>query len=1207
MIKRIIPVIFFIPIFFPVFAGEEILDIARLTNDYFMAKYADPTEKSFVGKVRPSHIWTRGVYYEGLTALNEVAPEKRYDDYIDRWGKFHQWKPNGVMTLHADNQCCAQTYLDRYFATGDTACMTHVIRNLDHQISTGRNNCWTWIDAIQMAMPVYSKAYRATSDRRYLDYAMDSYRWSRNQCGGGLFNETEGLWWRDKDYVPPYKEADGKNCYWSRGNGWVYAALVRVMDDMDPADPYYDELKKDFLAMSHALMKCQRSDGFWNVSLVSPVTFGGPEMTGTALFLYGMSWGLRHGYLDKAAFLPVCDKAWRALESCVHPNGFLGYNQGTGKDPSAGQPVTFTSIPDFEDYGTGCFLLGATEYYKLLKSGGTQAAGGAEKLLPVSLPVAKAGTRWWWPGSAVNEKGLKYNLDHFADAGIGTVEITPIYGARGHEDDDIPYLSEKWMQSFDKTLEIASGLGIQVDMNNGTGWPFGGPEVTADEAACRVFFVDTVVNESIAGNFMPELPDKEKLNAGLRYVGRYDVAETGKKRVIAVYTAPTGQKVKRAAPGGEGLVIDHFDRNAVKHYLERFDNAFAGSGSQFPATFFNDSYEVYGANWTPTLFEEFAKRRGYRLEDRLPELIGDVDDGNKTLADYRETLSDLLYENFTCQWTDWAHGHGVSVRNQAHGSPANLLDIYGAVDIPEIEGFGLSEFNIAGLRSDPGNVRKNDSDVSMLKYASSAAHVMGKPLVSSETFTWLTEHFRTSLSQMKPDLDLMFTCGVNRVFFHGSCYSPDDEEWPGWRFYASVDMTPANSIWRDAPALLRYIERCQSFLQMGGPDNDFLVYLPVRDLWRQRIAPREKGLLMQFDIHSMKKKAPRFIESILKIDSLGFDCDYISDRQLAETKLIDGELVTRGGARYKALVIPTGTTIAPELQAMLENFDGRVIYGEEQSDLERFAKPELMKKGTGLRAIRRSNPTGHHYFIANLSGKNVNMDVPLAVEYADAFWFDPMTGKLTKAVRDSEGKVSIDLKSGESRILRTFNQEVNAEGVELSSPFADELRRIDLTPGPWNLEFIESYPPTDKKIALEKLSAWENLGDSVLSSLMGTGVYTKKFNVSDFNPVNRWTIDLGDVRESARVFLNGKFVGIAWAAPFILDATGFVKPGENTLRIEVTNLPANRIARMDREGKEWRKMKEINVVDINYKKTSYSGWKPVESGLNSTVTVAEWK
>lgn len=140
----------------------------------------------------------------------------------------------------------------------------------------------------------------------------------------------------------------------------------------------------------------------------------------------------------------------------------------------------------------------------------------------------------------------------------------------------------------------------------------------------------------------------------------------------------------------------------------------------------------------------------------------------------------------------------------------------------------------------------------MLKYAPSAAHVMGKQLTSSETFTWLTEHFRTSLSQMKPDLDLMYTCGVNRMFFHGTCYSPKNEPWPGWKFYASIDMSPTNSIWRDAPYLMQYIQRCQRLLQWGKPDNDFLIYLPVRNIWKKNT----KNLLMMFDINSMARKAP---------------------------------------------------------------------------------------------------------------------------------------------------------------------------------------------------------------------------------------------------------------------------------------------------------------------------------------------------------------
>lgn len=346
----------------------EVLDAARNANDYFMAKYADPTEPTNVKKIRPSSLWTRAVYYEGLMALYGIDPKNEYIDYTDRWAAFHKWTPrDGTSTRDADNQCCSQTYLDRFVMTGDSAMMRPTMENIRGQMAETKLGYWTWIDAIQMAMPVYAQMYKITGDKAYIDHAMDMYRWSRNECGGGLFNEADGLWWRDADYVPPYKEKDGKQCYWSRGNGWVLAALVRTMDQMKPRGKVYKELKKDFTAMCDALAKCQREDGFWNVSLVSPATYGGKETSGTALFLYGISWGLRKGYLKESLFRPVADKAWKAIATeALHRDGFLGYVQGTGKDPSAGQPVTYDKVPDFEDFGVGCFLLGATEYYELL-------------------------------------------------------------------------------------------------------------------------------------------------------------------------------------------------------------------------------------------------------------------------------------------------------------------------------------------------------------------------------------------------------------------------------------------------------------------------------------------------------------------------------------------------------------------------------------------------------------------------------------------------------------------------------------------------------------------------------------------------------------------------------------------------------------------------------------------------------------------------
>ncbi len=1196
--------------------AQEVLNSAQRVNNYFMQKYADPTESTHVGgKTRPSNLWTRAVYYEGLTALYDIDPQAVYLDYIDRWAEYHQWTPrNGVKTTDADDQCCAQTYIWRYRMTKSPKMLVPITENIERQMSTDKQDYWWWIDAIQMAMPIYAMMYKTTGNRRYMDYAMSLYNYSRNEIGGGLFNTKDGFWWRDKRFAPPFTESDGKNCYWSRGNGWVYAAIVRCMNELSPNDPYYQQLKKDFLLMSRALLKWQRTDGFWNASIVS-TAYAGKELSGTALFLYGMSWGLRQGVLKGKKYRQACDRAWLAIANdCIHPTGFLGYVQGTGSQPADNQPVTYEKAPDFEDYGTGCFLLGATAYCQLL--------GGAkpQPLWPLARPEAKAGVRWWWMGSAVDEPSLRMNIQDYARAGIGSVEITPIYGVQNNERNELPFLSAPWMRALQVVEDQGKRDGILVDMTTGTGWPFGGPTTPIEEAACKaVFIIDTV---AVGQPVKKKLHPHEKEYAHLSVEKRYPLAE-GKEQVVQLYVSRTRQTVKRAAPGGEGWVIDHFDRQAVKHYLERFDQAFASTNTPYPHNFFNDSYEVYGANWTPTLFDEFQKRRGYALEEHLRELLGLVDDGNLVLSDYRETLSDMLLENFSQQWTAWAHEHGVQTRNQAHGSPANLIDVYASVDVPEIEGFGLSEFGIKGLRTDSGMTKKNFSDVSMLKYASSAAHITGKPLTSSETFTWLTEHFRTSLSQMKPDLDLMFSCGVNHMFFHGTTYSPKDALWPGWKFYASVDMSPTNSIWRDAPYLMQYIERCQGFLQMGQPDNDFLIYLPVRDMWRQRLMEGEKGLLMQFDIHSMNIKAPDFIHSILKIDSLGYDCDYISDQYLLSTTFVNGRLQTAAGTRYNALIIPGSGQMPNNLKAHLEQLRQKgacIIWGIDAEQMRQSARPEALRTDYGLRVLRRRNATGYHYFIANLTPCDIDAVIPLAIDYATADIANPMTGEITHAQLTDNG-IHFSLRSGESRILQTYNSNINVDAniadtlLPLTKDCHHRQQSIrqsliglppqtkDLTRQHWELSFIQSAPQVVRTFQLDQLQTWETLDDDSVRITMGTGCYSTTFRLTAQEAARSWSIELGDVRESARVYINDVYIGCAWAVPFTLDCKTALKAGDNQLRIEVTNLPANRIAHLDRIGYPWRKFKDINIVDLNYKKHTYEKWKPVPSGLNSTVRI----
>lgn len=348
---------------------KEVLKVLKATNAYFMNKWPDAGKSIITNKERPSNIWTRAVYYEGLMNLYKIHPEKEYYDYAVQWGEKHNWGlRNGITTKNADDQACGQTYIDLYLIDKQPERIKDIKASIDLVIKSGRVNDWTWIDAIQMGMPVFARLGKLYNDTTYYNYMYKMYMHSKNTEGGGLYNAKDGLWWRDKDFVPPYKEPNGEDCYWARGNGWVVAALVRVLEIIPENEAHRNEYLKTYHEMIKALVPIQRTDGFWNVSLHDATHFGGKETSGTSLFVYGMAWGVNQGILDKATYLPIITKAWKAMtKDAVQKNGFIGYMQGTGKEPKDGQPVSYTSAPDFEDYGLGCFLLAGTEVYKLKK------------------------------------------------------------------------------------------------------------------------------------------------------------------------------------------------------------------------------------------------------------------------------------------------------------------------------------------------------------------------------------------------------------------------------------------------------------------------------------------------------------------------------------------------------------------------------------------------------------------------------------------------------------------------------------------------------------------------------------------------------------------------------------------------------------------------------------------------------------------------
>ena len=186
-------------------------------------------------------------------------------------------------------------------------------------------------------------------------------------------------------------------------------------------------------------------------------------------------------------------------------------------------------------------------------------------------------------------------------------------------------------------------------------------------------------------------------------------------------------------------------------------------------------------------------------------------------------------------------------------------------------------------------------------FASSAAHVAGKPLVSSETATWLDEHFNETLGEVKEMVDRLFLAGVNHVIYHGTAYSPADAAWPGWLFYASTQLNPQNPIWRDFPALNEYVTRCQSVLQSTRPDNDILLYWPIHDFWHDPQRPAQGHPRPQ-----QPRMAGRhdFGRTAKWLDEHGYTFDYISDRQLAKCRVVNGE---NSNGRRRKLCHAAGT------------------------------------------------------------------------------------------------------------------------------------------------------------------------------------------------------------------------------------------------------------------------------------------------------------
>ena len=674
--------------------------------------------------------------------------------------------------------------------------------------------------------------------------------------------------------------------------------------------------------------------------------------------------------------------------------------------------------------------------------------------------------------------------------------------------------------------------------------------------------------------------------------------------------------MKRAAPGGEGNVLDPFSRAAVDAYLGEFDAAFKDRKVR-PRAFYMDSYEVYGANWTENFFDQFQARRGYDLRFKLGELdgCGDGDTAGRVRSDYNETIGDLLLENCAQPWAAWAKGQGAITRYQAHGSPGNLLDLYAAADVPETEGFG-----------------PEGAEILMTKFASSAAHLGGKKLVASETCTWLAEHFTETLASVKKAVDQLFLGGVNHVFYHGTAFSPADAPWPGWLFYASTHFGPTNTFHRDFPELNAYIARCQSFLQAGKPDSDVLLYWPLYDLWAQAL-PTEKTKSGPapwcLSVHGTKEwmhtRLARFHGAAQTMWDSGVQFDYVSDK-LLKTVEAPRAVVLPGCKRMPpetmerlAELAGTGTAIialdglpddVPGLNdaenrrtrlraaaAALRGAAGRLIEQENLADaLDTAGVRRETITASNAAFVRQRIDGGVQYFLVNRGTAALDGYHPLASPAKGAALFDPLTGRNGAAALRSAGagvEVYLQLAPGASCIVRTYDHAVSGEPWASLAPkgTAREIR------GRWDVAFVEGGPVLPAAFTSDTLRLWTDPGTPERNAFSGVGRYTVAFDFQPDAGVDEWMLDLGEVHETARVRLNGQDAGTVWCGQ-PLRVGALLRNGKNILEAEAANLMANRIADMDRRGEKWR---NYFFVNIDYKPFDASGWAVRASGLAGPV------
>jgi alpha-L-rhamnosidase len=768
--------------------------------------------------------------------------------------------------------------------------------------------------------------------------------------------------------------------------------------------------------------------------------------------------------------------------------------------------------------------------------------------------------RWWWFGPAVTKPELEREMRLMKEGGIGGFEVQPVYPL-GFQ--NTPYLSDEFLDALRFTGEKARELGLRMDLTLGSGWPFGGPHIPVTQAAGRLRVERVAVPANTLSIPVPYIGEGEKFIAAFLASGSRRLTDIdrgllrvphdvdGPQVVLVFIASRTGQMVKRPAVGAEGFVLDHYDRSAIENHLKYAgDRLLKALGKNTPYAVFSDSLEVYGSDWTGDLLDEFRKRRGYDLTPYLPALVGDI--GDKT-ADVRHdwgmTLTELANERYLTPLHEFAQQHGTRFRSQTYGIPPVTLSSNALVDLPEGEGTQWRHF-------------------SATRWAASASHLYGRPVTSSETWTWLhSPVFRATPLDMKAEADLHFLQGINQLIGHGWPYSPPEAGEPGWRFYAAAVFNQHNPWWLVMPDITRYLQRVSFLLRQGQPANDVALYLPTDDAWAKFTAGHD-SINQSMDALLGPDVIPQILDA-------GYNFDFIDDAAIASA-----------GVPYRILILPGVERMPAETYRKLEAYvsKGGIVVATRRvpsrgagimpTDEKQLGSalnkllPADVATAPEIGFVHRKLDFADIYFLVNTSNRPVRSQAGFRISGLDSAWWNPFNGEVTKA--DGATTVTLDLAPYESRVL-VFSKdrfESRQKGPASAS--------IDLSSN-WTVRFADA----SESVQMQELRSWT--ADEQTKYFSGQATYERIVTIAQSmagplrltfgegtpvdpsserraaNGMRAWLES--PVREAAAVYVNDRLAGTVWHPPYELNVTGMLHAGENKLRIVVANLAINAMAR----------------------------------------------